>query len=37
MPPQQSDRLLDLVDDILDFRAQASPLGAISTDRRRRM
>jgi hypothetical protein len=21
MPPQQSDRLLDLVDDILDFRA----------------
>src|SRR5262249_56202886 len=25
MPPQQSDRLLDLVDDILNFRAHRSP------------
>lgn len=26
MPPQQPDRLLDLVDDILDFRPHAHPL-----------
>jgi hypothetical protein len=25
MPPQQPDRLLDLVDDLLDFRAHGSP------------
>jgi hypothetical protein len=37
MPPQQSDGLLDLVDDILDFRAHGPPLGAIAIDRRRRM
>jgi hypothetical protein len=27
MPPQQPDRLLDLVDDILDFRAHHHPAG----------
>jgi hypothetical protein len=27
MPPQQPDRLLDLVDDILDFRAHHDPAG----------
>jgi hypothetical protein len=25
MPPQQPDRLLDLVDDVLDFRAHGAP------------
>jgi hypothetical protein len=27
MPPQQPDRLLDLFDDFLRFRAHASPMG----------
>jgi hypothetical protein len=31
MPPQQPDRLLDLVDDILQFRAHGSPARAIAT------
>jgi hypothetical protein len=30
MPPQQPDRLLDLVDDILDFRAHGSPAGVLA-------
>jgi hypothetical protein len=29
MPPQQPDRLLDLVDDILDFRAHHDPAGVL--------
>jgi hypothetical protein len=28
MPPQQPERLLDLVDDVLDFRAHGLSLGA---------
>src|SRR5262245_6008632 len=35
MPPQQPDRLLDLVDDILQFRAHGSPARAITTIARR--
>ena len=30
MPPQQPDRLLDLVDDLLGFRAHGSPAGQVS-------
>jgi hypothetical protein len=30
MPPQQPDRLLDLVDDILDFRAHGLPAGVLA-------
>jgi hypothetical protein len=37
MPPQQRDRLLDLVDDILDFRAHASPGRDLNRFRARRM
>jgi hypothetical protein len=29
MPPQQPDRLLDLVDDIFDFRAHGLPAGVL--------
>jgi hypothetical protein len=30
MPPQQPDRLLDLIDDILHFRTHGSPSRAVS-------
>jgi hypothetical protein len=34
MPPQQPDRLLDLVDDILDFRAHGSLAGVLDASPR---